>query len=109
MRKLVGYDTFESIRTTKRLAKKDTSDYYNISVSVMARRKSSDSCKNAEDKANQTASNAIATHALGGIIDKGFPYDDAQRDEAIAPTMFPSFYKSQLTMIGKGEDIHLEA
>ena len=43
----------------------------------MARRKSNDVCKHEQDKANQTASIAIATHALGGIIDKGFPYDDA--------------------------------
>jgi hypothetical protein len=41
-KKVVGYDTFESIRTTKRTAKKDLSDYYNITVSVMARRKSMD-------------------------------------------------------------------
>jgi hypothetical protein len=129
MRKLVGYDTFESIRTFKRLAKKDTSDYYNITVNVMARRKSSDQCKNAEEAANKTASSVIASHALGGIIDKGFPYDDAQRDDVFtspynsfsalsgnhslnatddyAPTMFPGFYHSQLTMIGK-QDIHLE-
>ena len=44
-RKITGYDTFESIRTLKRTAKKDTSDYYNITVNVMARRKSMDQCK----------------------------------------------------------------
>jgi hypothetical protein len=74
----------------------------------MARRKSNEVCKNAQDKANQTATIAIATHALGGIIDKGFPYDDAQRDEAFAPTMFPGFYHSQLTMVGK-QDIHIDS
>lgn len=44
-RKINGYDTFESIRTLQRTKKKDTSDYYNITVNVMTRRKSMDQCK----------------------------------------------------------------
>lgn len=41
-RRVVGYDTFESIRTLKRTKKKDTSDYYNITMSIVTRRKSMD-------------------------------------------------------------------
>merc|ERR1712100_700912 len=38
-RKIVGYDTFESIRRKDRNETKDTSDYYNVTVSMMIRRK----------------------------------------------------------------------
>merc|ERR1719223_370714 len=38
-RKIVGYDTFESIRKKNRNEAKDTSDYYNVTVSMMIRRK----------------------------------------------------------------------
>merc|ERR1719310_513572 len=38
-RKIVGYDTFESIRKKNRNEAKDTSDYYNVTVSMMVRRK----------------------------------------------------------------------
>merc|ERR1712227_744806 len=38
-RKIVGYDTFESIRVKERNEQKDTSDYYNVTVSMMVRRK----------------------------------------------------------------------
>merc|ERR1711918_22749 len=38
-RKIVGYDTFESIRRKNRNESKDTSDYYNVTVSMMIRRK----------------------------------------------------------------------
>merc|ERR1712167_290161 len=34
-RKIVGYDTFESIRKKNRNEAKDTSDYYNVTVSMM--------------------------------------------------------------------------
>ena len=38
-RKIVGYDTFESIRKKNRNESKDTSDYYNVTVSMMIRRR----------------------------------------------------------------------
>jgi len=38
-RKVVGYDTFDSILKKDRSEKKDPSDYYNITVSMMVRRK----------------------------------------------------------------------
>merc|ERR1719198_1459054 len=34
-RKIVGYDTFESIRKQNRSEVKDSSDYYNVTVSMM--------------------------------------------------------------------------
>merc|ERR1712057_145679 len=38
-RKIVGYDTFESIRKKDRNEIKDPSDYYNVTVSMMVQRK----------------------------------------------------------------------
>merc|ERR1719230_930965 len=37
-RKIIGYDTFESIRKKDRSEVKDSSDYYNVTVSMMIRR-----------------------------------------------------------------------
>ena len=37
-RKVVGYDTFNSIRQGNRNEAKDPSDYYNITVSMMVKR-----------------------------------------------------------------------
>jgi hypothetical protein len=37
-RKVVGYDTFNSILKADRDEKKDPSDYYNITVSMMVKR-----------------------------------------------------------------------
>ena len=37
-RKIVGYDTFESIRKKNRNEDKDTKDYYNVTVSMMVQR-----------------------------------------------------------------------
>lgn len=39
-RKVIGYDTFESIRRNKRSEAKDSSDYYNVTVNFIVRRKS---------------------------------------------------------------------
>lgn len=37
-RKVVGYDTFDSIRRGNRSEQKDTNDYYNVTVSMMIKR-----------------------------------------------------------------------
>ena len=37
-RKMVGYDTFESIRTASRSEAKDSKDYYNVTVSMVISR-----------------------------------------------------------------------
>merc|ERR1719329_942557 len=63
-RKIVGYDTFESIR---RKESKDTSDYYNVTVSMMVKRKPVEAA---------TAPAAAPPASLAATLDKGFPYDD---------------------------------
>lgn len=71
-RKIVGYDTFESIRKKSRGESKDTSDYYNVTVSMMIQRKPVESA--AAPSADPYAPNGAAT--LASTLDKGFPYDD---------------------------------
>ena len=66
-RKIVGYDTFESIRVKERNEAKDTSDYYNVTVSMMVRRKPVEGA---------SAATATTGQSLSASLDKGFPYDD---------------------------------
>ena len=71
-RKIVGYDTFESIRRKNRNESKDTSDYYNVTVSMMVRRKPAEaSAAPARDPYNPEGAASLAA-----TLDKGFPYDD---------------------------------
>ena len=71
-RKIVGYDTFESIRRKNRNESKDTSDYYNVTVSMMVRRKPAEVASSpARDPYNPDGAAALAS-----TLDKGFPYDD---------------------------------
>ena len=71
-RKIVGYDTFESIRRKNRNESKDTSDYYNVTVSMMVRRKPAEvASAPARDPYNPDGAPALAA-----TLDKGFPYDD---------------------------------
>ena len=71
-RKIVGYDTFESIRRKNRNESKDTSDYYNVTVSMMVRRKPAEvASAPARDPYNPDGA-----PALSQTLDKGFPYDD---------------------------------
>merc|ERR1711957_1039794 len=71
-RKIVGYDTFESIRKKNRSEAKDTSDYYNVTVSMMIQRKPVEAA--AAPAADPYAPNGATT--LAATLDKGFPYDD---------------------------------
>ena len=66
-RKIVGYDTFESIRVKERNETKDTSDYYNVTVSMMVQRKPVEGA---------AAAGGAAAASLASTLDKGFPYDD---------------------------------
>ena len=71
-RKIVGYDTFESIRRKNRNEDKDTSDHYNVTVSMMVRRKP-------VEAASAPARDPYAPDgapSLAATLDKGFPYDD---------------------------------
>ena len=68
-RKVVGYDTFDSIRQHNRNETKDPSSYYNVTISLMAKRK--------VDPAALTPSEVPSgAHSLASKLDKGFPYDD---------------------------------
>lgn len=64
-RKIVGYDTFDSIRRKDRSETKDTSDYYNVTVSMMVQR-----------KPVEGAAAATPASTLASTLDKGFPYDE---------------------------------
>ena len=67
-RKMVGYDTFESIRKQDREEKKDVQDYYNVTVSMTVSRRPT---------AGAAAGGAsIDNVPLSQTLDKGFPYDD---------------------------------
>jgi len=61
-RKIVGYDTFESIRKKNRNEAKDTADYYNVTLCALVRRKPIEAQVNP----------IVLAHKL----DKGFPYDE---------------------------------
>jgi hypothetical protein len=63
-RKVVGYDTFNSIRRKDRDETKDPTDHYNITVSIMVQRKSAPRVPSPSAK------------GLSNRLDKGFPYDD---------------------------------
>ncbi len=71
-RKIVGYDTFESIRRKNRSEAKDTSDYYNVTVSMMVRRKPVEAA--AAPARDPYAPDGAPS--LASTLDKGFPYDD---------------------------------
>jgi len=66
-RKVIGYDTFESILQEDRHETKDPDDHYNITVSMMVRRLAAP-----EAAVEITPYNGH----LAASLDKGFPYDD---------------------------------
>merc|ERR1712054_378911 len=71
-RKIVGYDTFESIRKKDRNEVKDSSDYYNVTVSMMVQRKPV--ALSPAPKRDPYAPDGAPS--LAASLDKGFPYDD---------------------------------
>jgi len=71
-RKIVGYDTFESIRRKNRSEDKGISDYYNVTISMMVQRLPvSAASAPAKDPYNPDGGPSLAAS-----LDKGFPYDD---------------------------------
>jgi hypothetical protein len=68
-RKVVGYDTFTSILAGARDEKKDISDHYNVTLTVMVKRVPSVT-------AVHTADAFAGGKTLKDVLDKGFPYDD---------------------------------
>jgi hypothetical protein len=73
-RKIVGYDTFDSIRKGVRDEKKDTNDYYNVTVSMMIKRKPAEPAQVYEGDI------FAGGKTLKDLLDKGFPYDDGDID-----------------------------
>ena len=71
-RKIVGYDTVESIRKKNRNESKDISDYYNITVSMMIKRKPSEIAP----APPRDPYNPEESASLAATLDKSFPYDD---------------------------------
>jgi hypothetical protein len=71
-RKVIGYDTFDSILKKDRHESKDPADYYNVTVSMMIKR---------NPKETQKFEPAtLDGKPLNKALDKGFPYDDSDID-----------------------------
>ena len=68
-RKVVGYDTFNSILNGARDEKKDISDHYNVTITVMVKRAP-------ESTTTHTNDVFAGGKSLKQILDKGFTYDD---------------------------------
>jgi len=71
-RKVIGYDTFDSIRKGARSEQKDTNDYYNVTVSMMVQRVPLEVAP-APPRDPYAPDGAPS---LAASLDKGFPYDD---------------------------------
>jgi hypothetical protein len=74
-RKVIGYDTFNSILKKDRDEIKDPADYYNVTVSMMIKRN-----PNPNDATTHGPWKNEDGKTLSQVIDKGFPYDDGDID-----------------------------
>jgi hypothetical protein len=101
-RKVIGYDTFESILNKERNEKKNPADYYNVTVSMMIKR-------NPQNAATYDKYTNADGKTLGQIIDKGFPYDDG--DSVLTERIADIKKMSVGTIVGKlnGENVTKEA
>lgn len=101
-RKIIGYDTFNSILKGDRNEKKDHADYYNVTVSMMIKR-------SPEEKASAPARDPYAGgKSLAETLDKGFPYDDNDSyNDATAPSFHSQSLVQQSLVVGKlnGENV----
>jgi hypothetical protein len=104
-RKVVGYDTFNSILKKDRDEKKDPSDHYNVTVSMMIRRIP-------EEKAPAPLKDPYdGSKTLSETLDKGFPYDDADNSPDDHVANWKNKKVNPVTLVGKlnGENISKEA
>jgi len=104
-RKVVGYDTFNSILKEDRDEKKDPSDHYNVTVSMMIRRIP-------EEKAPAPLRDPYdGSKTLAETLDKGFPYDDADNSPDDQVANWKNKKVNPATLVGKlnGENITKEA
>merc|ERR1711990_942359 len=105
-RKVVGYDTFNSILKGDRNEKKDISDHYNVTVSMMIQRIPEETAAApARDPYNGGKS-------LAESLDKGFPYDDGDvSPDNMTPNWKDKHGPGKGTNVGKlnGENVTKEA
>lgn len=104
-RKVVGYDTFNSILKKDRDEKKDPSDHYNVTVSMMIQRIP-------EEKAAPPLKDPYdGSKTLAETLDKGFPYDDADNSPDDQVANWKNKKINPATLVGKlnGENITKEA
>ena len=105
-RKVVGYDTFNSILKGDRDEKKDISDHYNVTVSMMVKRIPEETAAApARDPFNGGKS-------LAESLDKGFPYDDGDSyPDNMTPNWKNKGAAQRATNVGKlnGENVTKEA
>ena len=104
-RKVVGYDTFNSILKKDRDEKKDSSDHYNVTVSMMIQRIPE------EKSAPPLHDPYDGTKTLAETLDKGFPYDDADNSPDDQVAHWKDKKISPATLVGKlnGENITKES
>ena len=104
-RKVIGYDTFNSILKKDRDEVKDSADHYNITVSMMVKRVPEAKSPNPKpDRYNGGIQ-------LAKTLDKGFPYDDGDNTIEDASHSFTKKAPQAATLVGKlnGENITKEA
>jgi hypothetical protein len=104
-RKVHGYDTFNSILKKDRDEKKDPSDHYNVTVSMMIQRVP-------EEKAPPPLRDPYnGEKTLAETLDKGFPYDDADNSPDDQVANWKNKLPNPATLVGKlnGENITKEA
>ena len=77
-RKVIGYDTFNSILRGDRDERKDPNDHYNITVSMMVSR--------IPEPTTYPVPNG--GESLAARLDKGFPYDDGDTDLTESTVLF---------------------
>ena len=96
-RKVIGYDTFNSILKKDRHETKDSADYYNVTVSMMIKRNPKVSAKSAP----------IPSGDIASTLDKGFPYDDGDIDPTEHAKAQPAQALTVKQVVGKlnGENI----
>lgn len=105
-RKVIGYDTFNSILRKDRDEAKDPADFYNITVSMMVEREPPELAKSPKkDPYN-------GKQSLAQSLDKGFPYDDGDTTfDEIVPAFKNKAQSGTQVLVGKlnGENITTQA
>jgi hypothetical protein len=104
-RKIVGYDTFNSILKKDRDEAKDEADYYNVTVSMMVKRIPEPSAATPQADPYNGAS------SLAASLDKGFPYDDGDNSIDDQTQNWKNGKAQSASVVGKlnGENVTKES